>query len=59
MPAVIAPHGTSHTDAKNIWEDDDDGWQEMEIVRTEGPINGMDEEDQKKYKYVAPQQRGE
>src|SRR5258708_26603502 len=59
MSAVIAPHTSSHTAAKDIWEDDDDGWQEMEIVRNEGPINGMDEEDQKKYKYVSPQQRGE
>ena len=60
MSAVIAPSGTPRTHAKDIWEDeDDDGWQEMEIIRNDGPINGMDEEDQKKYKYVAPQQRGE
>lgn len=59
MPAVIAPSSASRTPAKDIWEDDDDGWQEMEIIRNEGPINGMDEEDRKRYKYVAPQQRGE
>lgn len=59
MPAVIAPSSASRAPAKDIWEDDDDGWQEMEIIRNEGPINGMDEEDQKRYKYVAPQQRGE
>ncbi|TRM70598.1 hypothetical protein BD626DRAFT_564212 [Schizophyllum amplum] len=32
---------------------DDDGWQEMPIVREDKSASGLDEEDQKKYHYVA------
>lgn len=39
-----------------MWADeDDDFWQEMEVVKKEDPANGLDEEDQKKYHYVSPQ----
>lgn len=35
--------------------DDDDGWQDMPIIRTEDPKLALDEEDQKRYKYVPPE----
>lgn len=38
----------------SILDDDEDGWQDMPIVRQDDFANGLDEEDQKKYKYVAP-----
>lgn len=34
--------------------DDDDGWQDMPIVREVDPNLALDEEDQQKYHYVAP-----
>lgn len=34
--------------------DDDDGWQDMPVVREVDPNLGLDEEDQQKYHYVAP-----
>ncbi|KAI5825767.1 DUF726-domain-containing protein [Schizophyllum commune Tattone D] len=37
----------------DIFNDDDDGWQEMPIVREDKDASGLDEEDQKKYHYVA------
>ncbi|KAL1749311.1 hypothetical protein HDZ31DRAFT_79137 [Schizophyllum fasciatum] len=37
----------------DIFNDDDDGWQEMPIVREDKEASGLDEEDQKKYHYVA------
>jgi len=36
----------------NIFEDDDDGWQDMPVVREDTSLSGLDEEDQKKYHYV-------
>ncbi|GJE97826.1 DUF726-domain-containing protein [Phanerochaete sordida] len=35
----------------SIFDDDDDGWQDMPIVRDDDIANGLDEEDQKKYHY--------
>lgn len=35
----------------SIFDDDDDGWQDMPIVRDDDTANGLDEEDQKKYHY--------
>lgn len=35
-------------------EDDDEFWQEMEVVKKEDPANGLDEEDQRRYHYVSP-----
>jgi hypothetical protein len=50
MPiAKIAPIEAS------IFDDDDDGWQDMPIVRSDDIANGLDEEDQKKYHYKAPE----
>lgn len=34
-------------------DDDDEGWQEMPVVREDAFASGLDEEDQKKYHYVA------
>jgi hypothetical protein len=34
--------------------DDDDGWQDMPIIREDTSLSGMDEEDQRKYRYQAP-----
>ncbi|KAF8816142.1 DUF726-domain-containing protein [Phlegmacium glaucopus] len=36
---------------KNAFDDDDDGWQDMPIVREDTFASGLDEEDQKKYHY--------
>ncbi|KAJ6520544.1 hypothetical protein C8R45DRAFT_1205489 [Mycena sanguinolenta] len=33
-------------------EDDDEGWEDMPVVREDSFASGLDEEDQKKYKYV-------
>ncbi|KAI0688129.1 hypothetical protein BC835DRAFT_1285331 [Cytidiella melzeri] len=41
----------------NIFDDDDDGWQDMPIVRSDDIANGLDEEDQKKYHYKAPEKQ--
>ena len=39
--------------APDIFDDDDDGWQDMPVVRASDEFaNGLDEEDQKKYHYV-------
>lgn len=35
----------------SLFDDDDDGWQDMPIVREDEFANGLDEEDQKKYHY--------
>ncbi|EIN14328.1 DUF726-domain-containing protein [Punctularia strigosozonata HHB-11173 SS5] len=40
--------------ALDIFDDDDEGWQDMPVVRESDEFaGGLDEEDQKKYKYVA------
>ncbi|KAF8527388.1 hypothetical protein BU17DRAFT_39586 [Hysterangium stoloniferum] len=38
----------------SLFDDDDEGWQDMPVIRTDDFANGLDEEDQKKYKYVSP-----
>lgn len=47
MPvAPISPH-------TNVFDDDDDeGWQDMPVVREDEFASGLDKEDQKKYHYV-------
>ncbi|THH27236.1 hypothetical protein EUX98_g6953 [Antrodiella citrinella] len=48
-PPPIAPIEPS------IFDDDDEGWQDMPVVREEdASALGLDEEDQKKYRYVPP-----
>ncbi|KAI0094238.1 hypothetical protein BDY19DRAFT_10660 [Irpex rosettiformis] len=41
----------------SIFDDDDDGWQDMPIVRSDDVANGLDEEDQKKYHYKPPEKQ--
>ncbi|KAF9472576.1 DUF726-domain-containing protein [Pholiota conissans] len=36
---------------KDIFDDDDDGWQDMPVIREDTSVSGLDEEDQKKYHY--------
>ncbi|KAF8971813.1 hypothetical protein BDZ97DRAFT_1723539 [Flammula alnicola] len=36
---------------KDIFDDDDDGWQDMPVIREDTSASGLDEEDQKKYHY--------
>lgn len=48
VPKISKPIGASPFD------DDDDGWQDMPIVRAEDPNLALDEEDQRKYHYAAP-----
>ena len=36
---------------KNVFDDDDDGWQDMPIIREDTFASGLDEEDQRKYHY--------
>lgn len=38
----------------SIFDDDDDGWQDMPIIRDDDIANGLDEEDQKRYHYKPP-----
>ena len=47
------PPALSQTDAF-LLDDDDDGWQDMPVIRQDDFANGLDEEDQKKYHYVSP-----
>lgn len=56
MPSSAAKNSQHSTTKDNfsIFDDDEDGWQDMPIVRQDDFANGLDEEDQKKYKYVAP-----
>ena len=37
--------------AKDIFDDGDDGWQDMPVIREETLPSGVDEDDQKKYHY--------
>lgn len=41
----------------SIFDDDDDGWQDMPIIRDDDPGNALDEEDQKKYHYRPPEKK--
>ena len=40
----------------SIFDEDDDGWQDMPIIRSDDIAGGLDEEDQKKYHYK-PQEK--
>jgi hypothetical protein len=52
-PGLPTPSASSKNDAF-LLDDDDDGWQDMPVIRQDDFANGLDEEDQKKYHYVAP-----
>ncbi|KAF8636852.1 hypothetical protein AX17_003210 [Amanita inopinata Kibby_2008] len=44
---------TSSTAKNNVFDDDDEeGWQEMPVVREDEFASGLDEEDRKKYHYI-------
>jgi len=45
------PAKTSAPAPSNIFDDDDDGWEDMPVVREDEIRGGLDEEDQKKYHY--------
>ncbi|KAH7886365.1 hypothetical protein F5I97DRAFT_1830131 [Phlebopus sp. FC_14] len=44
----------SFNDPFSFDDDDESGWQEMPVVKEDTFVSGLDEEDQKKYHYVAP-----
>lgn len=53
MPVVAPPPITPIE--PDIFDDDDEGWQDMPVIRESDEFaGGLDEEDQKKYKYVPP-----
>ncbi|KAI0778857.1 hypothetical protein BD413DRAFT_466243 [Trametes elegans] len=53
MPVVSAPPIAPIE--PDVFDDDDEGWQDMPVVREDdGFAAGLDEEDQKKYHYVPP-----
>ena len=53
MPVLSAPPIAPI--APDLFDDDDEGWQDMHIVRADDDLaGGLDEEDQKKYHYVPP-----
>ncbi|THV00454.1 DUF726-domain-containing protein [Dendrothele bispora CBS 962.96] len=45
------PPTTSAPTPSNVFDDDDDGWEDMPVVREDEIRGGLDEEDQKKYHY--------
>jgi len=51
-PGIPKPPASSKNEISLL--DDDDGWQDMPVIRQDDFANGLDEEDQKKYHYVAP-----
>ncbi|WVR03918.1 hypothetical protein IAU60_000917 [Kwoniella sp. DSM 27419] len=53
---IPSPRRTVSTPAVHSWPDvdDDDGWQDMPVVRSEDNPLGLDEEDQRKFHYRAP-----
>ena len=58
MPVVSAPPIAPIE--PDLFEDDDEGWQDMPVVRDDDDLAlGLDEEDQKKYHYVAPSKKDE
>ncbi|KAG7451899.1 DUF726-domain-containing protein [Guyanagaster necrorhizus] len=46
MPVTTAPAPV------NVFDDDDEGWQDMPVIREDELKGGLDEEDQKRYHYV-------
>ncbi|KZT08796.1 DUF726-domain-containing protein [Laetiporus sulphureus 93-53] len=53
MP-VLAPPPIAPIEP-DVFDDDDEGWQDMPVIRDRDDIaGGLDEEDQKKYHYVPP-----
>ncbi|KAH8119812.1 DUF726-domain-containing protein [Phellopilus nigrolimitatus] len=48
---------TGTSTGPDVFEDDDEGWEEMPVIRDDF-ANGLDEEDKKKYHYVTPEKQG-
>lgn len=68
MPSSSAlkppPAGSSAFASSSSWaalddDLDDEGWQDMPVVRSEENPLGLDEEDQKKYKYISPAKKAD
>ncbi|CAE6445010.1 unnamed protein product [Rhizoctonia solani] len=56
--SIPPPKPIGHSN--NAFDDlDDDGWQDMPIIRTSDNALGLDEEDAKRYHYVEPNKRPE
>ncbi|KAI0640135.1 DUF726-domain-containing protein [Trametes polyzona] len=57
MPVVSAPPIAPIE--PDVFDDDDEGWQDMPVVRNDDDVAlGLDEEDQKKYHYMPPPKKG-
>jgi hypothetical protein len=57
MPSVTTLSSGKRADEIDM--DDDEGWEEMPVIRNDDPKLELDEEDQKKYHYVAPKPAAE
>ncbi|KAH9950963.1 DUF726-domain-containing protein [Amylocystis lapponica] len=55
MP-VVAPPAIAPIEP-DLFDDDEEGWQDMPVVRQDDFALGLDEEDQKKYHYVPPDKK--
>lgn len=54
MPSGSTAHVAPIAPSSIFDDDDDDGWQDMPIIRSVDPNLDLDEEDQKRYHYVTP-----
>lgn len=52
MPASTLPPPKSME--AMLFDDDEEGWEDMPVVREDALASGLDDEDRKKYHYVAP-----
>jgi hypothetical protein len=57
MPSIHATRLAPIAPSSIFDDDDDDGWQDMPVIRNVDPNLSLDEEDQKRYHYVAPAKR--
>lgn len=48
------PNKEKGIESDDVWGDEEEFWQEMEVVKKDEPLYDLDEEDQKKYHYVSP-----
>src|SRR5271170_3560981 len=49
-----SPNKDKGIESDDVWDDEEEFWQEMEVVKRDEPLYDLDEEDQKKYHYVSP-----
>ena len=52
----MAPISQNNNANKSIFDDDEEGWEDMPVVRDDF-ANGLDDEDRKRYHYVTPTSR--